>query len=348
LSVIIVTHNSAADIEACLRSIGEAARDWPHEVIVVDSGSTDDTLERAQRASPAARMLELQANPGYAAALNAGIERAGGHFIACGNADLVLGPGSLAILCEALAADPEASGAGPLLRDAAGCFAPSARGFPTLLHEALHLTRLCRLWRGNPLCRRIDRPDLGLGRRGPCDFVIGALFVTDRDRLRRVGPFSEDYFLYFEETDWFMRASRRGFHALYVPEAEATHVGGDSRRPWMTSAPLYWRSQYLFHRRHGRPGTVLPLTLFQVAVCLARLAAYALLPRTRRPSQEGQPEPQARAGGPGLENPGFKIGLASAATEGPRSGTGSRASADQLDLPRAVLGHLAWLARGGR
>ncbi len=287
LSVVVVTHNSEAHIERCLGSVGEAARGWPHEVVMVDSASSDATVARARAACPAARTIALAENRGYAAALNAGIAQASGHFIACCNADVVLGPESLARLCAALEGDERAAGAGPLLRDPEGRFAPSARGFPSLVHEAIHMTRLRRLWPGNPLCRRIDRPDLGPGHAGTCDFVVGAVFVTDRDRLRRVGTFDEGYFLYFEETDWFARASRMGLHALFVPGAEATHVGGGSSGPWSAAAPLYWRSQYRFHRQHGRAGTVVPLTLFQAATCLARLVGCAVLPTGwRRPAAE--------------------------------------------------------------
>jgi hypothetical protein len=91
------------------------------------------------------------------------------------------------------------------------------------------------------------------------DWLSGACMLIRRDVFERVGPFDEDYFLYYEELDFSRRAHALGVRSWYVPASRVVHLVGQStgvtvrdRRPART--PPYWfasRSRY-FRKHHGR------------------------------------------------------------------------------------------------
>src|SRR5207245_3884003 len=77
-SAIVVTYNSAGQIGRCLEALRKEAR-WQR--IVVDNASQDDTIERAEKADPAARVVKNRENMGFAAAANEGARLASGNIL---------------------------------------------------------------------------------------------------------------------------------------------------------------------------------------------------------------------------------------------------------------------------
>jgi len=104
-------------------------------------------------------------------------------------------------------------------------------------------------------------------------YVVGASLLVSRDFLEQVGLMCEDYFLYFEETDWALRA--RGRYTLAYAAASVVYhkVGGSigtATLPWRKSALSDYynvRNRILFTRRHY-PGA---LPVIYLALCLAML-----------------------------------------------------------------------------
>lgn len=93
ISVVIPAYNAALYIDACLDSVNAQMGDFCLEVIVVDDGSTDDTVKCLQR-HPEVRLYK-QVQRGPSAARNAGIEMASGEWLAFLDADDLWPPGSL-------------------------------------------------------------------------------------------------------------------------------------------------------------------------------------------------------------------------------------------------------------
>ena len=111
LAVIIVNWNGAEFLGPCLRSL--AAQACPGlEVVVVDNGSTDASLELLAREFPRVRVLRSPAN-NYAAANNLGVESVGAELVCLLNTDTVLEAGCFAALAQRLAADPGLAGVAP-------------------------------------------------------------------------------------------------------------------------------------------------------------------------------------------------------------------------------------------
>ena len=116
LSIIIVSFNARADLERCLESLRAAPASVDHEIIVVDNGSTDGSVEAARR-FPGVRVTEAGANLGFARANNIGIRASSGVNLLLLNSDTVVPAGSLDRLLDELARDPSAAVVGPRLVD---------------------------------------------------------------------------------------------------------------------------------------------------------------------------------------------------------------------------------------
>jgi GT2 family glycosyltransferase len=119
LSIVIVSFNAGADLQACLLSLKKGPPPGDHEIIVVDNASADDSAAAAERI-PGVRVIRMGRNAGYAAANNAGIRESRGDLLLLLNSDTLVPPGALDRLIEKLMATDRVAVAGPRLVDAAG------------------------------------------------------------------------------------------------------------------------------------------------------------------------------------------------------------------------------------
>ncbi|MBC7402292.1 MAG: glycosyltransferase family 2 protein [Microbacteriaceae bacterium] len=224
--VAIITYNSADHLLALVESLRDD--ETVRQILVVDNDSTDETVSRA-RTMPGVTVIATGANLGYSGGINVArrlLEP--GDALAVLNPDLVLAPGSLGALSNALR-DHSVGIAVPLLRDPDGSVYPHLRREPSIvgsLGDAMfgaHWPDRPR-WMSDTL-RRL--PDYAAGR--DIAWAGGAALMISPNCSAAVGPWdSETYFLYSEEADYAGRAREAGFRIRFVPTAEATHVGGGS------------------------------------------------------------------------------------------------------------------------
>jgi GT2 family glycosyltransferase len=192
------------------------------ELVVVNVDADPDVA--AAVAGTGATVVDLPGNPGFAAGVNAGAAAASGGIVVFANDDLELDPGAVIALAGAIERD-EADVAVPAVRTATGEREPTISALPTpgaLLREwALlpdhhpfrgrargHVEK----WRSPTGPERIE--------------AAAAVVVAVRAELLRAVPLPEDYFLYWEEQEWFWRLRDRGARVSYRPEAVVTHRGG--------------------------------------------------------------------------------------------------------------------------
>ncbi len=219
VSVSVVTHQSAPWIDACLDAV--AAQAFVHEVLVVDSASTDDTVARIEARHPRADLDAAATNLGCGAGHNRNWARASGDALLVLNPDVVLAPGALAALALVLDARPEVGAAVPRL---------VSMSDPTRLDSAgirwsPGRTRFVDRGRGEP-CERFSREQEVFGGCGACLLLRGdAIDAVSRSGER---PFAERFFMYYEDVDLAWRLRRAGWATRYVPRAEARHVRGGS------------------------------------------------------------------------------------------------------------------------
>jgi len=218
ISVIIPTWNSAAHLHRCLESLkAQSLRDF--EIILVDNGSTDGSLDDIERewSGLNLRIKRLPENRGFSVANNIGARMAKGEWIALLNADAFPEPDWLERLLEAAKANPNAFFASRQLQ-AENSELLDGKG------DGLHANGLA--------FRR------GYGQRAePSDdsrrledvfSACAAAALYPRQAFLRVGGFDEDYFAYQEDIDLGFRLRLHGLRCFYVPDAIVRHVGSAS------------------------------------------------------------------------------------------------------------------------
>lgn len=212
-SVVIPNLNGAHLLEPCLVSLAEQTLP-PAQVLVVDNGSTDGSVELVREQFPEARLLTFPENRGFAAAMNAGIAEAAGRFVAFLNNDAVAQPTWLEELVACLERHPAAAAAtskllsadDPVRLDGAGdgltrSFLPYVRGH------------------GDPDDGGFDAEVEVFGASGAA--ALWRAFV-----LRELGAFDERFFAYYEDVDLSFRARLRSYEIWYAPRSVVTHTRG--------------------------------------------------------------------------------------------------------------------------
>ena len=240
LSIIIVSFNARADLERCLASLLAAPPAFPYEIIVVDNRSTDASVAAARRWS-AVRIIENEANVGFAAANNIGIRASRGDLLLLLNSDTVVPPGAIDRLVAELKADPAVAVIGPRLVDAAGRPELSFGGMMSPLAE----WRQKRRQRDRAAIDRLTRA------RAHPDWVSGACLLVGRADAEAVGLLDERFFMYAEDVDFCAAVRSRGRQIMFLPDVEIVHLRGRS----VLSAPqdthrAYQRSHVAFYEKH--------------------------------------------------------------------------------------------------
>ena len=238
LSIVIVSFNARADLVHCLLSLKKGPPAIPHEIIVVDNASTDDSVAAAQKI-PGVRVIEMGRNAGFSAANNAGIRAGEGDLVLLLNNDTLVPPGALDALIARLQATREAAIAGPRLIDAAGQPELSFGSMISPWNEFRQKQRTAE-WTAKETTREQF-----------VDWVSGACLLVWRADAERAGLLDERFFLYTEDVDFCQAVRKLGRKVLFTPAAEITHLRGRSRATQPTASnAAYRRSHLAFYEKH--------------------------------------------------------------------------------------------------
>ena len=146
LSFIVVNRNTADLLVRCLDYIFQSDLDPNPEVVVVDNGSSDDSVSRVKERYPQVIVIEAGRNLGFAAANNKAVQQAKGDFLLLVNTDALLQKGCAQSLLQIMEADPRVGMVGPQLLNEDGSLQTSYEAAPTLATETLNRSLLKRLF----------------------------------------------------------------------------------------------------------------------------------------------------------------------------------------------------------
>lgn len=261
IAVIIVTYKSARLTIDALRSVGleREATGLQIRAVVVDNASGDapEIIEAVNLSGWGswACVVAAPKNGGFSFGNNLGIERACAtrrpDYIYLLNPDAVVRPHAVATLVEFLETRRDVGVAGSSFEDADGTHWPIAFRFPGLLSELNAglqfglVSRVLRRWETARVMAQTSQPT---------DWICGASMMIRPAVFDAIGGFDENYFLYFEETDFCYRARRAGFPTWYVPASRVMHIRGQSTKVTELSdvpkrLPAYWfasRRRYFY------------------------------------------------------------------------------------------------------
>jgi GT2 family glycosyltransferase len=239
IGVVVVTHNGLEDTRVCLCSLVQVR--YPAvRIVVVDNASKDGTPEAVRREFPTVELLPQSENLGFTGGNNIGIRSCLDH-----GCDAVL------VLNSDTRVEPD-----------------------FLQHMAPHAAKQAIV---TPEIRSLDRPDRAVTeiewfdwRRGlarsrpparsddeelPCRIASGCCLLIPRAIFERIGFLDENFFLYYEDVDFVVRAQLAGFALVHEPAATIYHRESVAPRdPTISPLKLYYntRNRLYLMRKHSR------------------------------------------------------------------------------------------------
>ncbi len=282
VSAIVISFHGRKYLSDCLTTLIADLKDIPHEIIIVDNGSTDGSLDIIRELTPQARVIEHGCNLGFARAVNAGIEAAHGELLWILNQDIRVRRGCLKALMERLAQDTRIGMIGPKFIGFDGVLQYSARAFMRyryVIYKALLLDFFFpnhkefggwkMTWFDHESEMVVEQP-------------MGAAMLIPRQVIDQIGMLDESFPVYFNDVDLCRRMHDAGFTLLYYPKAVIEHfVGGSTRRRPTQMVIESHRSLYRYLRKYARPREYPLLWLCGILLIigiLPRLAWAALKP----------------------------------------------------------------------
>jgi hypothetical protein len=246
VDVVIVSYNTAGDLDRCLASLIAHPPTPLGEIIVVDNASTDGSVDLVRTRYPQVHVIALDSNLGFAAANNIGLRESRAPLVLLLNSDTIVPEGALDRLVARLL-ETGATAAGPRLVDGDG--RPEVSFGPMLTPRAE--------WRQRRLVGQARQTDpeavaaiaRHLAEERDVDWVTGACLLVRRAAVAAVGYFDERYFMYEEDVDLCLALRARGGRVLYTPAAEVVHLRGRSSTGSATSTH-YDRSHLAFYEKH--------------------------------------------------------------------------------------------------
>ncbi|MBI5272984.1 MAG: glycosyltransferase family 2 protein [Chlamydiia bacterium] len=246
LFIVLLNWNGKSDTLECLASLSHI-HSFPFQTVVVDNGSTDDSVSAIRAAYPDVPLIETGHNLGFAGGNNPGIEWAlskGAEWILLLNNDTIVAPDFLDAFMASAHSQPNAKILGAKIYR---------------YHAPQTIDHLGGLW--NPSCGEFFSPAQGKIDDGisfeqmePVDYVCGAALLMHKSVPETVGFLEPRFFLFWEETDFCARARRAGFGVWTAPKAKIWHkvsasfVGGKPHAYY-----FWWRSRLLWVSRNCTP-----------------------------------------------------------------------------------------------
>ncbi len=248
VSLIFINWNSADLLFTAADTLSLTTR--PHQLIVVDNGSSDDSCVRIRERLPAARLIEMGYNSGFATAVNTGLQAADGRYALILNTDIEFQNDVPELLIQALQKF-DAALACPQLRRPNGSLQAAVVPEPTLLTELTN--------------RSIARRLLDSSESEPIavNSIVGPCMAVDIEKLKALGLgqnghyFDQHFFFFFEETDFCRRIIQAGGRIVYQPQAHLMHLQGESANLRPVAARVQFQeSRYKYFYKHHGAGQV--------------------------------------------------------------------------------------------
>jgi N-acetylglucosaminyl-diphospho-decaprenol L-rhamnosyltransferase len=285
LDVIVVAYHSGAVLDDALAGLSRFAEGG--RIIVVDNSPDDPSAADVAAGFPTAQVLAEPENVGFAAAVNDAFALATADIVLLANPDIRTLAGSVDDVLRIFATNAVAGAVAVRLLDGEGRLQHCRRRFRRfdLFATPLGLRHLPSGWVrrfGNTMSEWDHSEERMI------ELATGALLFIRRAAFEDVGPFDEQFFMYWEETDWLERARAKGWQLIFTPAVGAVHaVRGSSDSSDTSHSVLLLESTHKYARKHFGRSTALALRTAWILGDLTRLAFGALRPsRDRREELE--------------------------------------------------------------
>lgn len=250
VSIIILNYNGSKYLRKLLDSILSDTPPFRFEVIIIDNGSKDNSLEiikeyyKNTKLKSICKLIINKTNLGFGKAMNQGLELARGQYVAFLNCDLYVESGWLERVIEVFHQKPRVAIVQPLICDYDDPLRVQSAG--------LYCDWVCN-FKGADQKAQENQAILA---------PFGAAFIAKRDIFQRIGGFDPDFFLYGEEIDIGLRTWMAGFMVMLASKAKVFHKGGG-----VTPKQVLRGYEYHYNARKNQLQTIIKTFSWKMLPC---------------------------------------------------------------------------------
>lgn len=242
VAIVVLNFNGKKCLLSCLRSL--AALHYPHFfTVVVDNNSKDDSYSLAKEFFPQHIFIKNAENKGFSGGMNIGMKaafEAGAQWVWLFNNDATTDPSTLDVLIVTATSHPQIGLLSPLIYGRAGGALWFGKGrINTLRMRAEHQL---------PSNEELEREYYA------SEFLTGCALLVSKPLFERIGGLDEDFFLYYEDVDYSVRAKSAGYEVVVVPGARVFHAEQSEEQSekiyhLVLSGLIFFKKQALFYQK---------------------------------------------------------------------------------------------------
>jgi GT2 family glycosyltransferase len=273
LSISIVNFNTKELIRRCLNSIHNAIKGLNYEIIVVDNNSSDGSVDMLKNEFPHVKLIVNQDNLGASIAKNQSFKAACGKYVLVLDSDIEILPDAVNKLFDYIEANANIGivSARVLfsnLRPQHSC----NKSVPNLLSVFMNKFFLFASLRYKFYKSKLGSIYLKARFNKPEEFswLGGMCFLTSMEVIKQLGGIDEGYFIYYDDTDFCLRAKKAGWKVMYLPFLLAIHhMGAGVKQAKFSLYTKIFESELHFFKKHyGKLGQKIFLCFVQMAMIL--------------------------------------------------------------------------------
>ncbi len=233
LSIIILSYKNPALLRLCLSSFARSlSAGLNYEIIVVDNETSLETqsvvLDEFKDKFKNIKLVPLKKNRGYTRGVNEGIKASKGEYVLYFNYDVVVEPGAIEKLFDYFKKYSDIGLLGPKLVNFNGTEQSSCFRFYSPL--AVICRRIPHFPYAKNILGRFLMKDTDLSKTQEVDWISGAVFITSKSAIGKVGLLDEKLYHYFSDVDWARRFWENGYRVVYFPNTKIFHYHGQTSR----------------------------------------------------------------------------------------------------------------------
>ena len=250
ITFVIVSYNTRDLLKSCIDSLAKHITDVKYEIIIVDNGSTDGSAEMVESCYADIHLIKNRDNRGFAKANNQAIVLAKGDFIVLLNSDTMVLDDKISELVEFMKANPATGVLTCNILNPSGSLQRSGGRFPTL----------CSLWyffsidinfQIFPVISNLKYRGLEEDNICKPEWVSGCFFCFRKELVSKVGLLDDNFFMYYEDTEYCMRARRAGYEIVLYPYYRILHLHGKSSNSRKAVLRTFMSAQYYLLKTAG-------------------------------------------------------------------------------------------------
>lgn len=248
LSYIIVSYKDKEFLERAIKSIQKNSEGLNYEILVIDNDNSEELKEYISIAFKDVKYIASKRNYGYAKALNEGSKFAKGEIICLMNADVEFMDNKIKQLCLRFQENNNIGIIAPKLINGDGSLQISWGASPSILNEAFIKLRNF-LYKYGMIRKIMENKS---NNEFYPEWATAACLFIKKDVWKILDGFDDNFFLYYEDCDFCIRARQKGFKILYYPYLRLIHYLGKSKGKNKKEALLQAkRSQIYFYKKHN-------------------------------------------------------------------------------------------------